>query len=336
MQTSFNDVERIFVPHTALQTIINRVALIYKASAECRDPVGMAVIGESRTGKSRLFEHIVSKYPPSRDATGIKAPLICIKAPSKPTVKALCEALLKGLGDPLWHNRDSETLKTARLLLLLQHAQCRLLVIDEFQHFYDKVTTKVQHHVSDWLKVLIDDAAISLIVVGLPSSMQVIDQNEQLRGRFTCVMHMHRFRWDDERSRNEFIAILQAMRKGLQQYEMPDLHNREIAFRFYCASGGLIGYVSKILKEATWQANTENSTIITMQALAIAYENALWRDRIATPLNPFDLRFDTKPTAQMLYQASLVGEPTIEDFAEKSKSVRNKPRAISASAVLRK
>jgi hypothetical protein len=39
----------------------------------------------------------------------------------------------------------------------MQGTQTRMIMIDEFQHFYDKGTKLIIHHVTDWLKILVGD-----------------------------------------------------------------------------------------------------------------------------------------------------------------------------------
>ena len=43
----------------------------------------------------------------------------------------------------------------------------RMVMIDEFQHFYDRGKRQIMHNVADWLKVLIDDTRTMLVVAGL-------------------------------------------------------------------------------------------------------------------------------------------------------------------------
>ena len=174
----FNLIDHLFIPHTAVEEAIERIEQCLEISANAVEPVCMLVIGESRTGKTRVFEFITSKYPKRRCDDGLIVPVLKVTTPSNPTVKGLAEVLLRQLGDPL-PGKGTETNMTTRLVTLLQATKVRMVIVDEFQHFYDKQSNKVMHHVADWLKNVIDESKVSLIVGGLPSCQIVINQNEQ-------------------------------------------------------------------------------------------------------------------------------------------------------------
>jgi hypothetical protein len=115
--------------------------------------------------------------------------------------------MLENLGAPdPGHGTENE--RTRRLKVLMKGAQTRMLMVDELHHFYDKGTKAIIHHVTDWLKILVDDLRCALVVAGLPSSKAVIDQNEQLAGRFQSPVHLSRFLWTKLDDRQDFIGIL--------------------------------------------------------------------------------------------------------------------------------
>jgi energy-coupling factor transporter ATP-binding protein EcfA2 len=324
-------IDQILIEHTAFDNARNRLKQLIEASLHCSEPVCIALIGESRTGKSRLLEHIANLYPRQRKDEGLRVPILRITTPSKPTVKGLVETFLLELGDPLWNRRGSEIEKTERLITLLIKTGTTMAIIDEFQHFYDKTSHKVQHHISDWLKILVDKAKLVLVVSGLPSCMAVINQNEQLRGRFIGALHMPRFDWADKISRDNFISILEAFQGSMTEFDFPDFSSDNIAFRFYCASGGLIGYVAKILRQAVSNTVFNESAKISLEDLALAYEEAIWIESAIKHPNPFDLRFDPNPTPQLLEAAKAIGIATPEERVHKSRTI---PLTVTASQAL--
>lgn len=312
---AFNQIDQILVQHTPFVTATSRLVQHYVASQTCAEPVCLAIIGESRSGKSRVLDHVSLQYPSERREEGLYIPILKISTPSKPTVKGLAEKLLLALGDPLWNRRASENEKTERLFVLLKQVGTTMIIIDEFQHFYDKSSHKIQHHVADWLKTLVDRARIALVVAGLPSCIAVISQNEQLSGRFTGAIRMPRFDWLKDEERGEFISILEAFQEMLADYQFPELVSDAMAFRFYCATGGLVGYIAKILRQAIWDALFEQRTIIDLGHLAKAYEEAVWQCSAFNSINPFSHGFNTTPTPQLLEYAKSVGCAESEDEA---------------------
>jgi hypothetical protein len=195
-----------------------------------------------------------------------------------------------------------------------------MIMLDEFQHFYDKQSHKVMHHVSDWLKLLSDESNKSMVVSGLPSCQAVINQNEQLSGRFLSPIYMPRFAWDDDTLREQFISILEAFQEGLPKFSMPDFGEDEMAFRFYCASGGLIGYVAKILRQAVWNATDCKTKVITLEDLAEAYQFSVYKDeneKKNCPIMAFDRNFSTKVNEELLIRARIIGTPSPEEPRKK-------------------
>jgi hypothetical protein len=304
---AFNKIDQILVPHTSFLMAKTRLEQHFEASRTSEEPIGLAIVGESRSGKSRVLDHVTRQNPKVRKEGGLEVPILSITTPSKPTVKGLVEELLHAIGDPLWNRRASEIEKTERLIVLLTKANTTMITIDEFQHFYDKTSHKVQHHLADWLKTLIDRARIALVVAGLPTCMAVISQNEQLSGRFMGAIHMPRFDWVMENDRLEFMAIMDAFQEMLPDYDLPPLDSEAMAFRFYCATGGLIGYIAKILRQAIWDASFEERKIITLEHLASAFDKSVWKKASSDMVNPFTDDFNAMPTKHIIAMAKSIG-----------------------------
>ena len=326
-------VDQILVPYHAFNKAKERIETHLMAAQHYQEPICIAVIGDSRAGKSRLLECITKQYPKGRNAGGVIIPILSIKTPAKPTVKGLVEIMLCEIGDPLWFKRGSETEKTEQLYILLKQAKTHALIIDEFQHFYDKASHKVQHYLSDWLKNFVDRTGLMIIVAGLPDCMAVINQNEQLRGRFLAPIHMPRFGWNTLEERAELAACLDSFQEGLKRYDFPELGSDGMAFRFYCATGGLIGYIAKILYQACLNAQMADTQTITMHSLAKAYEEAVWTDVIMPLINPFSTTFDASPVEHLLEMAKHVGTASPEIY--KPRVVRQRKQGEpSAASVL--
>lgn len=303
-----NIIDTTLVPHKAFDNASNRLDQCFLHATETSEPVCIAILGESRTGKTRVLEECCRRRPPIRQPTGLIVPILRVKTPSKPSVKGLVELMLYALGDPLYE-KGTENAKTIRLLKLMRLCKTVMVIIDEFQHFYDKVSHKVQHHVADWLKILVDDAGVALVVAGLPSCKAVIEQNEQLAGRFLAPLVMPRFDWQLNESREEFIAILGAFHEALTpHFELPDLDSPEMAFRCYYATGGLIGYLTKFLRQLVWNAQDKKQSVLSLADLQNAHDEAVWHGMgFAEELSPFARDFSIRPSSAILERARHLG-----------------------------
>lgn len=212
------------------------------------DNRGLVILGESGTGKTHVLKKILSGYPEIRTDTGVKKIIVYVRTGSKPTTKGLAEIILHAMGDPR-SDKGSVTTKTNRIRKLIKDLGVMLIIVDEFQHFVDKSSAKVQMEVVDWLKVLIEDTGVGLVVAGVPYAEAAIKINDQQTRRFKSPNIMPQYNWNNTSDRSEFRGVLKAFEKTLPGFCFPDLSSTEMAFRFYCASSGLIGRVANIFKE---------------------------------------------------------------------------------------
>lgn len=319
-------VENTLVPHRAFEEATRRLEQCFSYSAGVSEPICIALVGESRTGKSRALEECEDKHPAERDNEGLNMPILRVKTPSKPTVKSLAELMLQAMHDPLF-DRGTENSKTTRLQTLMRNSGTRMVMIDEFQHFVDKGSHKVMHHVADWLKILVDDSRVALVVAGLPTCQAVLEQNEQLAGRFLSPVFMPRFDWLLDHHREEFVAILGAFHDSLSShFDLPALDGEEMAFRCYCGTGGLMGYLSKFLRQMVWNALDSNRRSISLLDLAQAHDEAVWAK--SGPLeipNPFTKAFAPTPTDDMVARVQRMGVAEQPQATTRSRPPQSNP-----------
>lgn len=328
-----NIIETTLVPHTAFDNAVKKLEQAYKYADEAVEPICVAVIGESRTGKSRVLEEMAARYPRKRKKNGLYVPILRVTAPSKPTVKGLAELMLQRMGDPKWSS-GTENAKTMRLQKLIHETEMSMIMIDEFQHFQDKGTEKVMHHVADWLKTLVDECKVALVVAGLPACSAVLSQNEQLDGRFLAPAFMPRFDWMNEDHRDEFVAILGAFHEELSKhFDMPDLTDEDMAFRCYCAAGGLMGYLTKHLRQAVWDAIDQDRRIISLDDLRRAHRASIWGKGILLDIaDPFDARLLPNPTPDLFEEIKKIGTPIDESGVARHRRNRKQVLAVPTPA----
>jgi hypothetical protein len=315
-------VESTLVPHTAFERASARIEQCFDYADRAAEPICIAVIGDSRTGKSRILEECCTAHPQVRQPEGLSIPILRVKTPSKPTVKGLAELMLQSMNDPRFH-AGTENAKTIRLRTLMRNAGTRMVMIDEFQHFYDKGSRRVMYHVADWLKILVDDSKVALVVAGLPDCRVVLEQNEQLAGRFLSPVVMPRFDWKIDDHREEFIGILAAFQESLGRcFDMPKLDSADMAFRCYCGTGGLIGYLTKFLRQAVWNALDASGRTISLGDLANAHDQAVWaRNGVAQLPSPFSRSFVPLPSEELLAKIVQMGLAAPESIPPKTRTV---------------
>lgn len=320
-------VSNTLVPHAAFEKALRRVKQCFRYSKGRSEATCVLVCGESGTGKSRVLAEVYEENTPFRNAGGVEAPILRITLPSKPSSKGLAEEMLNALGDPLF-DRGTERAKTARLRKLVESTKTKSVMIDEFQHFQDRSSLHVIQTAADWLKTLVDQTGLGLVVAGLPRCVAVLMQNEQLRRWFMAPVHMPRFSWANGDDQEEFCAILGAFQESLSaHFDIPPIGAEEMGFRAYCATGGLIGYVTKLLQQAVCNAIDDRRKIITLMHLAEAHAESICDDAtLPAEPNPFSRRFIARPTEELLKRVSSIGAEAVPEPARVSRRSRSPPQ----------
>jgi len=274
--SQYNDiVSRIRISHDAYSRIQHELQEAYDAIGSTATPVCLLITGESRTGKSSVVRDLLETYLPRRVDDRTIRTVVYAVAPSKATVKSLLESLLKGLGDPYW-SRGSESNMTQRLYTLLDAVECKMIILDEFQHLCDKGQRKKLDLLADWLKVLLETCRYGLVAVGLPAAASVVHNHVQLVGRFDNELKMPLLDWQNDASAKQFRGILRQFQQELRPFQLPELGGREMGLRMYLASAGRIGLVAKLLDRAVHNAIRADQVEIRLPDLAEAYERAIW------------------------------------------------------------
>ena len=310
MTVPFTLLHNVLVPHNAFQVGVDRLEYFFKY-APMPEPEILAVLEPSGSGKSRLLETVEDAHKAWRDKDGKNKPVVRVSVPSKPTIKGLSDLILKEL-DPQDTRRYTENELTRRIQVLMRGCGTKMLMLDEFQHFYDRTSKKVWHHVTDWLKVLIDAVGCILVVSGLPECTAVLRQCPQFRRRCRQKIQLPQFRWMSPTEQAEFRGIVGSFWQAMAANGMliPDLREDEWVFRIFCASGGLIGYLKKFLTELAIEADMRGrGRELQLEDFEQAYRQfaITFEDLSSDQFNPFDKTFVAKWTDETAKHVNMVG-----------------------------
>jgi hypothetical protein len=301
-------VDSILIHHSAFARAQEQLEQCFEYSVNKSEAEGLAIIGESGTGKTSVLTTFRDRHKPARGADGMEVPILFITVPAGPTVKSLAGAMIHGLGASD-SERGTENDKSRRLQVLMKKTGTRMIMLDEFQHFYDRGKRQIMRHAADWLKVQIDATRTTLVVAGLPSSQLVLEENEQLERRFLAPIRLPRFSWNIIEQREEFLAVLEEFHNTIAtEFETPKLYSEDMAYQFWCATGGLIAYLSKLLRHALRKAAAENRKIIRIQDFAVAREASISLKQWPSGLpKPFEGGFRLDWTVDMQDRVSKIG-----------------------------
>lgn len=291
--------ERILVKYPMFKAAVARIQSCFDSHETTAEPYCCPIVGESGSGKTTIISYFAGQHPRVDHKWGVEIPVLLAKVPARPTVKSFAETLLYQMGDPLW-SRGNTVGKSIRFRELLKRCRVRLLALDEFQHFVDVRQASIPNDVADWLKEQVEEARLSIVVLGLQRCLEVLRQNEQLRRRFGATVHVGAFRWDIKEEQTAYRAFLRAVQEQLQDFAMPTLSDVDVAFRIHYASYGLVGYTMKIIRGAARIARDHPRRQITLQTFSRSYAEHVWSERLDDP-NPFVEGFDrgTAPSVRM-------------------------------------
>lgn len=275
--------QHFIVNHPFFQEAKNQLQLCYDSFGCTPDPRCTPILGPSGCGKSTMIMDFIESLPRSSDSRSKL--VVVIETPSNPTVKTLASEVLQAIGDPMYY-RGTEVQMTDRIVRLLKALDTRLLIFDELQNLIDRESDKLSFKASDWLKRLINISRLPTVIVGLDRTEELFLVNEQLRRRFTESYIIEPFDWNKHHTHKMLKGFLMALQQKLVFERGLEIYSHEMAFRFYCATGGLVGYIMAITREAERIANRSNSRAIDINHLAQAYKNAVCGNHLVG-VNPF-------------------------------------------------
>lgn len=189
----------------------------------------------------------------TKTATIVPVLPICIPVPASERGLIIC--LLAALNDPYPMN-GTIAAQTLRVYRLVKQCQVKLLIFDEFQHFAERESFKLNRTVSDWTKNFMGETKLPLILFGTPKSAEILDgkENDQLRRRFPFRISLKPFGWKNENDREIFRKFLQTLEEKLPLEKPSNLADPNMAERIHYATGGLMFEIMRLIRYAAVSA----------------------------------------------------------------------------------
>lgn len=229
--------EQIYISYPRLEELLGKVARCHQLSKYAAEPECLFIKGPTGTGKTTLYRRYEHKHPRVETDDGTVVPVLSATIPVPATVKSLVTKLLVNLGDPAAQRGTTDS-RTLRLHTLMKNCGVELIILDEFQHFIDRDSQRVLQNVSDWLKNLLNETNVPMILIGMPHADQVLEANPQLRRRFCARESLEPFGWEPIARRHDFRRFLKVLDSKLPFAESSHLADHAMALRFYYASDG--------------------------------------------------------------------------------------------------
>jgi len=278
-------VENIHINFPRFNRVSEKIAHCHQHSKIAAEPICMLITGQTGAGKTTLRKVYEKKIPRRQNKEGIISPILSALIPVPATAKSLVTRLLNKLGDPM-AARGATATQTLRLIKLIHECKVELIFLDEFQHFIDQESNHILQTVANWLKDLLNETKVPVILTGMPSSDIILQANAQLERRFKMRERLDPFGWETPAQQTEYRAFLRYLDDSLPLAEHSHLIDTELAFRIYYATGGVIGHMMDLIRHASNLAIARSLNRLDHELLAEAYDECLSARR-SNPINPF-------------------------------------------------
>jgi hypothetical protein len=274
-------VEGMVLTHARFAEATRRMAYCaqFTEGLASRNPPCLALLGETGAGKTTVVQTwLAQRGEKEREEDDqLIIPVLSVLMPSHARKKGAAAAFLSALHDPN-PRRGTEWNMLVRLYRLIHVCQVRLIVVDEFQHIIDRETQRVLHDVADFLKDIINQTRVPMILVGKKGEAEaILHSNPQLDRRVGSPYVLGPFEWDRSRASEtikEFRTVLREIDRSLP-LDWSGLQEEEMARRFFYACEGYMGWLMDLIRHSTLAAIDRGEVMLTRTVLAQVYEERL-------------------------------------------------------------
>jgi Bacterial TniB protein len=276
LQEKVRLVEHILVLHPQMQAILDKMDYCREHAKTALESIGMLVTGEKGTGKTTIMDIYLEKNQVRKTRRATYIPVLPIRIPVPASERGLTVTLLTALNDP-YPSKGSIVIQTLRVYGLVEKCLVELVMFDEFQHFAERESFKLNRTVSDWTKNFMGETRKPLILFGTPKSAEILDgeENEQLRRRFPYRMKLKKFGWKSKEDQMIFRKFLEIVDRKLPLAESSQLSEPKMSGRIYKATGGLMFEIMRLIRWAAVAALKRDEHKISLDLLKESFEENL-------------------------------------------------------------
>ncbi|AOE86749.1 TniB family NTP-binding protein [Pseudomonas sp. TCU-HL1] len=216
-------------------------------------PTSTVISAPSGAGKTTLLNYFHDQFEAESEeltAEGVRRiiPVIYLSVPPKVTIKDLAKAILEKLHV---FGVKGDTVDLTRMVIKnLKTCQTRAILLDEIQLFAKHNPAKSVEDAADWLRNLLDQINIAVIVAGTPECKEFIYGSSLLARRYPYLATLGYFNFDDSPECDYTITLKELDKK---MYSIGNLHkgahltDSGIRIPLYVATSGNLEYIRQIL-----------------------------------------------------------------------------------------
>ena len=218
---------KLLVLHPRFRDAVELLERCHASGRQPGEPVCGALLGTSGVGKTSVVDHYLKLHPSVETETATRQAVLKVTLQPDTRPKGIAADILLALGDPAWSSGTVQTL-TSRATGLLARCGVELIVLDEFHHLFDMDRAKVMTKAAQWLKVLIVNTRIPVVVCGMPEAEHVL-RAEHTERRFKERLTLHCFTWRTPQGRQEFCGMLKKLDGSMPLAESSNLAAPDMA-----------------------------------------------------------------------------------------------------------
>lgn len=248
---------------------------------------GLRVLAASRSGKTvaavQYRDYIASQ--PGRDPS--KRPVVIVPLEAIGTSRSFFADTLAVLGDGFAAS-GTETVLKERTKKAIAELGVELLIVDEVQHLGKRHS--MGRDVTDTLKRFLDDGVVPVAFFGTDEAEKLFKKSPELNGRLATPCDLPTLNWYDEADRELFLGFAARLDDAMVEAGVirtkAGIAEEPVAELLCEASNGIIGQLSKIVKEAVREAVRSGEETFDVEDLAYAVDAWSMRNGFCSE-NPF-------------------------------------------------
>lgn len=243
-----------------------------------RTPFGASVVGPSGIGKNTLINSLRQQVG-SADLLGERPLSLALSILATPSVGQVIGAMLTQLSFPATIRPAKIYDQSEDLIGALRDERIKLLFINESHHLIQGQRRSAGKTITDYLKLVVDDTNIVVVMLGVASGGHLEQLNDQLFSRAPARCKLEAFSAGDK-----WTGFLQALANECKAFDIHIAH-RELSRPLHRATNGLLRPLKQLLEIAVHFAAKRGLLAIDGQALFDAFDT-LFGDSGRVP-NPF-------------------------------------------------
>jgi DNA transposition AAA+ family ATPase len=284
---------KFIIAHDLYANALATVARAVKATNATHEPYSALITGDAGTGKTTVCKHFIRLQPTPHREIGTQdvrqvVPGFYCAVTAEVTIKGLAEVMLKRLGAT--HIVGDKTQLTERLFDLLRTCKTEVIFLDEFHHLLRSRNLNVLDGVRDWVKGLMNETGVTMILAGLPRCEGIINGEEQISRRFPYRASLSHFVYSTS-AESQYIGVLKALAKGMSEHAglsvAVTLTDADRATAVYAATGGNMNSIRQLLFQVAVDALDRHQGRVTWDRFAEACESIQLDHCLIKSANPF-------------------------------------------------